>query len=83
MYPGRLLPSNANRYLDFDAVTERMGPGWIDTRSKWETFVDPLDLGGMVRGKPAHEAFWLKVDDWSVAGGGSFATGTATNVKGK
>jgi hypothetical protein len=83
VHPGRLLPSNPNRYLDFDAVTERDGPGWIDTRSQWETFVDPLDLGGTLRGRPAHEAFWLKVNDWPVAEGGSFALGTATNVKSK
>ena len=83
VHPGRLLPSSHNRYLDFDAATERVGPGWIDTRSRWETFVDPLDLGGTLRGKPAHEAFWLKVDDWPVAEGGSFALGTATNVKKK
>jgi hypothetical protein len=83
VHPGRLLPSSPNRYLDFDAVTERMGPGWVDTRSKWETFVDPLDLGGTIRGQPAHEAFWLKMNDWPVAGDGSFAAGTATNVKAK
>jgi hypothetical protein len=81
VHPGRLLPSNPNRYLDFDAVTERLGPGWIDTRSKWETFVDPLDVGGVLRGRPAHEAFWLKGDDWPVAEGGNFAEGTATNVR--
>lgn len=81
VHPGRLLPSSHNRFLDFDAVTERMGPGWVDTRSRWETFADPLDLGGAVRGNPAHEAFWLKENEWPVAGGGSFATGTATNVR--
>jgi hypothetical protein len=42
-----------------------------------------LDLGGTLRGRPAHEAFWLKVNDWPVAEGGSFALGTATNVKSK
>lgn len=81
VHPGRLLPSSPRRFLDFDALTERMGPGWIDTRSKWETFVDPLDLGGLVRGRPAHEDFWLKQNEWPVAEGGSFAQGTASNVK--
>lgn len=81
VHPGRLLPSSPFRFLDFDAVTERMGPGWVDTRSRWETFVDPLDLSGTLRGKPAHEAFWLKENEWPVAEGGSFANGTATNVR--
>jgi hypothetical protein len=83
VHPGRLLPSSPHRYLHFDAVTERIGPGWVDTRSRWETFVDPLDLGGTMRGRPAHEAFWLKRDEWPVARGGSFALGTASNVRGK
>ncbi|MCF7632425.1 RTA1 domain-containing protein [Oscillospiraceae bacterium SCCA1] len=81
IHPGRLLPSSPNRYLDTDGATERMGPGWVDTRSRWETFVDPLDVGGVIRGRPAHEEFWLKSDVWPVAEGGSFARGTATNVK--
>jgi hypothetical protein len=83
VHPGRLLPSSPHRYLDFDAVTERVGPGWIDTRSRWETFVDPLDIGGTIGGRPAHEAFWLKRNGWPVAEGGSFAQGTATNVRRK
>lgn len=82
VHPGRLLPSSPNRYLDFDASTERRGPGWVDKRSKWETFADPLDIGGTLRGKPAHEAFWLKMQEWPVAEDGmSFANKTATNVR--
>ncbi|KAM0720904.1 hypothetical protein Q7P37_003189 [Cladosporium fusiforme] len=80
-HPGRLLPSSAYRYLDFDGETERMGPGWIDNRSKWETFADPLDLAGSISGKHGHEEFWLKAEEWPIAEGGSFAKGTATNVR--
>lgn len=58
-----------------------MGPGWVDRRSRWETFADPLDLGGMIRGSPRHEEFWLKADEWPVVESGSFAKGTATNVR--
>ena len=83
VHPGRFLPRSHDRYLHFDAVTEHVGPGWIDKRSRWETFADPLDIGGTLRGQPAHEAFWLKADDWPIARDGSFALGTATNVKGK
>ena len=42
MHPGRYLPLEHRRYLDLDGKTERMGPGWIEDRAKWKTFVDPL-----------------------------------------
>ena len=66
MHPGRLLPQQPNRFLDSNQVV-RVGPGWIDKRPKWMTFVDPLDLGGILRGQSAHEKFWLRPDDWPVA----------------
>lgn len=81
MHPGRFLPSSNMRYLDPDGETERLGPGWVDRRSKWATFVDPFDVGGLMQGAPSHEKFWLKSSDWPVAEGGSFALGTATNVR--
>lgn len=81
MHPGRCLPANNTRFLDPDAETERMGPGWVDRRSKWETFADPFDVVGLMHGTPSHEKFWSKADDWPVAVGGSFALGTATNVR--
>ena len=80
MHPGRFLPRDKHRYLDLDGRTERIGPGWIDRRSRVQTFMDPWDLVGQVRREPGHEAFWLKPGEWAVAGGGSFALGTATNV---
>ncbi|KAJ6069962.1 hypothetical protein N7499_011849 [Penicillium canescens] len=80
-HPGRNLPRQKNRYLSPDGRTERMGPGWIDRRSTWETFADPLDLGGMIKGKPSHEEYWLREDEWPVCKDGSFAVGTATNTR--
>ena len=81
LHPGRNLPRQKNRYLSPDGHTERMGPGWIDRRSTWETFADPLDLGGMIKGMPSHEEYWLREDEWPVCRDGSFAVGTATNTR--
>ncbi|RDW80926.1 hypothetical protein BP5796_05624 [Coleophoma crateriformis] len=67
IHPGKFLPSNRNIYLDLDKV-ERRGPGWIDNRSQWQTFMDPLDFEGILKGQPAHEKFWLRPDDWPVMG---------------
>ena len=68
IHPGRLLPRDRNVYLDSHKI-ERVGPGWIDKRSQWQTFIDPLDLGGLLKGQPAHEKFWLHLDDWPTAEG--------------
>jgi hypothetical protein len=81
MHPGRHLPRQKLRYLCHDGRTERMGPGWIDRRSQWETFADPLDLKGVFKGAPSHEKFWLRQDEWPVCTDGSFAMGTATNTR--
>ena len=64
IYPGALLPRNRNVYLDLDGKTERRGPGWIDQRSRWETFADPFDLVGVMKGQQHHEKFWLDPDKW-------------------
>lgn len=80
IHPGRFLPRDKMRYLDTDGRTERIGPGWVDKRSKWETFADPWDLTNTLRGEPKHEKYWLKAEEWPVAQDGSFALGTATNV---
>ena len=80
MHPGRLLPRQKTQYLDPDCQTERLGPGWIDKRSKVQTVIDPFDLSGMIAGKPNHEAFWLWPEKYPAATDGSFALGTASNV---
>lgn len=71
IHPGRLLPRDRMVFLDVDGVTERSGPGWIDRRSKWETFADPLDVSGMIKGQANHEKFWLRPDDWPVYNSGA------------
>ena len=80
VHPGRLLPRNKNHYLDLDGRTERLGPGWVDRRSKLMTYLDPLDFMSARGGESNHDKFWLRPDDWAVAPDGSFAEGTATNV---
>lgn len=64
IHPGTLLPSDQNVYLDIDGKTERIGPGWIDRRSRWESFVDPFDIKGRMKGTPTHEIFWLEPHRW-------------------
>lgn len=81
LHPGRYLPRTKTRYLDTDGRTERMGPGWSDRRDPWETFLDPLDFQGRVRGQVSHDQYWLRPDEWSVCNDGSFAEGTASNVR--
>lgn len=81
IHPSRYLPRQKLRYLCLDGRTERMGPGWIDHRSQWETFADPLDLQGVFKGAPSHEKYWLRQDEWPVCKDGSFAMGTATNTR--
>ncbi|KAG9562216.1 hypothetical protein KCU71_g7197, partial [Aureobasidium melanogenum] len=65
IYPAALLPPDRNVYLDPDGLTERVGPGWIDKRSLWETFVDPFDVISAIRGQQKHEKFWLEPDKWT------------------
>lgn len=80
MHPARYLPRLKNRYLDPDGRTERLGPGWIDNRSKWRTFVDPFDLDGILKGQPAHNKYWLRPEEWPTCQDGSFADGSAMNI---
>lgn len=80
LHPGRYLPRQKNRYLDPDARTERIGPGWIDKRSKWRTFADPFDFNGVLKGQPAHEKYWLQPECWPACEDGSFADGSASNA---
>jgi RTA1 like protein len=75
-HPGRFLPSERKRYLDVDGRTERMGPGWIDQRPYWMTFVDPFNLGKDSRGG---QKFWLSPQKWKICEDGSFATSSASN----
>ncbi|EED17352.1 RTA1 domain protein, putative [Talaromyces stipitatus ATCC 10500] len=81
MHPGRLLPRQKTRYLDLDCKTERLGPGWIDKRSLWQTVIDPFDMSGMISSKPNHESFWLWPEKWPAVVDGSFAQGTASNIQ--
>lgn len=41
-HPRRFLPREATTYLAQDGKTELQGPGWKDTRSLTETFLDPF-----------------------------------------
>ena len=81
LHPGRYLPRQKNRYLDMDGHTERWGPGWQDRRSRWETFMDPLDLTGMLKGQASHDQFWLRPGEYPACEDGSFADGTVSNSK--
>ncbi|KAL4983504.1 RTA1 like protein-domain-containing protein [Aspergillus falconensis] len=82
LHPGQYLPRDKKRYLDFDGVTERMGPGWLDSRSRFETFVDPLDLSGLMKKNKHHAKYWEEPGRWPVCQD-AFTTGTASNVRGR
>lgn len=58
IHPGQLLPRQRCVYLDIDGKTERLGPGWVDRRSTYATFLDPFDLIATFRRRPSHEKFW-------------------------
>ena len=64
MHPGWLLPRQKEQYLDLDGRTERVGPGWIDRRSKAVILADPLDFRGLLVGKQGYDPFWLSPDRW-------------------
>ncbi|KAI9808076.1 MAG: hypothetical protein M1827_007518 [Pycnora praestabilis] len=64
IHPGRYLPVEHDRYLDPDGKTERMGPGWIDARSKAITFIDLFDMKSAFRGRPESTKFWLHLEQW-------------------
>lgn len=66
VHPGLFLPRQRCVYLDIDGKTRRMGPGWIDRRSRLATFLDPFDISGILNGQPSHEKFWDRSEDWPV-----------------
>ncbi|KAF8862980.1 hypothetical protein BDZ45DRAFT_146250 [Acephala macrosclerotiorum] len=78
-HPGRFLPVNSKRFLDLDGKTERMGPGWIDERPKWQIFVDSFNLQKSAGGDKEQTRFWLMSREWTECKEGSFALGTASN----
>lgn len=79
LHPGRFLPASKKRSLDVDGKTERMGPGWIDERPVWKTFVDPFGLQRRSRSNGKRTKFWLRPNRWRSSEDGSFALGTASN----
>ncbi|KAL9633106.1 MAG: hypothetical protein Q9164_004897 [Protoblastenia rupestris] len=83
VHPSRFLPVEHKRYLDPDGTTERIGPGWIDKRSQWMTFVDLFDVAGSINGRPEDAKFWQRPEEWPVCEDGSFALGTGSNRRNK
>ena len=79
LHPGRFLPNETKRYLDIDGKTERLGPGWIDQRPMWLTFVDPFNSLKDERGCGEQTRFWQRPEDWTECQNGSFAMGTGSN----
>ncbi|KAK3339623.1 hypothetical protein B0T25DRAFT_594431 [Lasiosphaeria hispida] len=63
-HPRRFLPESNVRYLAQDGKTELKGPGWKDTRSLTETFMDPFAAltarGGHQRPFWEHNGYKLK-----------------------
>lgn len=63
-------------------MTERMGPGWLDSRPRIETFIDPLDISGMMKKDKHHTKYWEEAAQWPVCED-AFSAGTASNVRGR
>lgn len=63
-HPRRYLPGGKEWYLAQDGKTEVKGPGWKDTRSLTETFMDPFAAltarGGHQRPFWEHNGYKLK-----------------------
>jgi hypothetical protein len=81
MHPGYYLPKDRKQFLDLDGKTERMGPGWVDKRARWKTFMNPFDVQGNRVGKPNHEQYWVEAERWPISDAGCFAQGTGSNVR--
>ncbi|BCS29777.1 uncharacterized protein APUU_80080A [Aspergillus puulaauensis] len=82
LHPGQYLPRDKRRYLDTDGMTERMGPGWLDSRPRIETFIDPLDISGIMKKNKHHTKYWEEAAQWPVCED-AFSAGTASNVRGR
>jgi hypothetical protein len=80
VHPGRLLPQSNKVYLDPDVSTERVGPGWIDGRSRAARWTDVADLSGYMRGSLKREAFWEQPEKWPAVS--SIQQSTSGDVKG-
>lgn len=58
-HPRRYLPKNNKIYLALDGVSEVEGPGFKDPRPWWQTFIDPFDVLGLLKGKSSQsDKFW-------------------------
>ena len=57
-HPMMFLPHSNKIYLSQDGVTELEGPGWVDKRPFWLTFIDPFDVVGLLKGKDKANKFW-------------------------
>ena len=56
--PAKYLPSNHKVYLARDGKTEVEGPGWVDKRPFLLTVLDPMDIGGLIKGTDKKTKFW-------------------------
>lgn len=66
-HPMKYLPNDNKIYLSKDGTTERMGPGWQDSRWFIITLIDPFDLIGLVLGR-RKDKFWEREDEHPVVG---------------
>ena len=57
-HPARYLPRDNKVYLARDGKTELSGPGWVDGRRWWFSWLDPFDLVGLAVGRDSRNKFW-------------------------
>ena len=75
----RFLPRDNKIYLAEDGKTEILGPGYLDTRPWYVTFIDPFDFVGILKGRNMEKRFW----DTHEAGRVQVQTEVADVEKGK
>ncbi|KAI4192334.1 MAG: hypothetical protein LQ348_003187 [Seirophora lacunosa] len=66
-HPMKYLPNDNMIYLSRDGTTERLGPGWEDSRPFLITLLDPFDIAGIFM-KRDKDVFWDHEDEHPIVG---------------
>ncbi|KAL8970074.1 MAG: hypothetical protein Q9197_004004 [Variospora fuerteventurae] len=79
-HPMKYLPNDNKIYISRDGATERLGPGWKDSRPFLITLLDPFDIAGVFM-KRDKEKFWDHEDEHPIVGQDTIVTDKAGEAK--
>ncbi|KAL8652014.1 MAG: hypothetical protein Q9210_002939 [Variospora velana] len=79
-HPMKYLPNDNNIYLSRDGATERLGPGWEDSRPFLITLLDPFDIAGVFM-KRDKEKFWDHEEEHPIVGQDTIVTDKAGEAR--